>query len=107
MGALPVLFVVIAIVNIVLNYKKAADKRLEDQKKRIQMQKDARASAEAAQDVSHEGICVVHAPSKAEPIQKTVVTENKVSRSRVNAKDMQRAVIMSEILNKPVSLRKE
>ncbi len=110
MGILPVLFVVIAIVSIASNYKKAQEKRISDQKKRMETLKAMRlkekASEEkAAGDMPQKKPAALHETPVAQAVERIKIPDIRPVRSRVSAGDMRNAVIMAEILNKPVSLR--
>ena len=105
MGILPVLFVVIVIVNIALNYKKAQEKRMQDMRKRMENKKNMSQNENAAEKKPQKSITFAPETPSIKTIQIAKTPENKPVRSRVNVKDIKKAVIMAEILNKPVSLR--
>ncbi len=105
MGVIPVLFVVIAIVSIASNYKKAQEKRLSDQKKRMETLKAVRAKEKAAEEKPQGNPAVVREMPAMQTIKRTNPSDTRLVSSRVNAQEIRKAVIMSEILNKPVSLR--
>lgn len=105
MGILPVLFVIIAIATVLANYNKIAKQRLEDQKKRMEM----RASAEPADDRNE---AIYKKPAKttfaaSEPIERIHLNPAPKCAPGVSVKKMREAVILSEILDKPVSLREK
>ena len=105
MGILPVLFVVIAIVNVALNYKKAQEKRMQDLRKRMEKKNTVPIKGNAAENKPQESISFAYETPAAQSVQRMKTPDNKPVRSRVNTDDMKKAVIMAEILNKPVSLR--
>ena len=105
MGIIPVLFVVIAIVSIASNYKKAQEKRISDQKKRMETLKAVQAKDKAAEAKKQGTAAVVREAPAMQTVKRTNPSDARLVATRVNAQEIRKAVIMSEILNKPVSLR--
>ena len=105
MGILPVLFVVIAIVSIASNYKKAQEKRISDQKKRMETLKAVRSKEKASEEKMDKKPAAMHEMPAEQTTEKIKTPGTRPARSSVNVEDMRKAVIMAEILNKPVSLR--
>lgn len=108
MNFLPVLILIIAIASIFTNYKKAAEKRIEDEKKRRIMRE---ASPKSPQDEPKRESVKAPAASaasfKTRPVQRAAAPGVHPHNARVSVKDMRKAVVMSEILSKPVSLREK
>lgn len=107
MGFMPVLLVIIVIAGVVSNYNKMARQRLEDEKKRAQK----RAEKKQPENRPAPGPTYC-APtdeniSFAQPIRRISMQPDRATAPRLSAKDLRSAVILSEILNKPVSLREK
>lgn len=112
MQGLPILFLIIAVVSIFSNYKKAAEKQRKDQKARAAaavrraagmetmaggekpVRTDDKKNAPNLNVLAFSGDRVKNAPSVA-------------AKPKISVKAMRQAVITSEILGKPVSLRDE
>ena len=108
MGILPVLLVIIAIASVVANYNKIAKQRLEDQKKRMEAKRNEKTdSVTEKSEKSYTPMSVGEPMLSRAPIQKNIVSARQTVKPRVSVKNMQNAVIMAEILNKPVSLREK
>ena len=108
MGIMPVLVVIIVIASVVSNYKKIARQRLADQKKRIQMMKNASKPEETHKSAEFQTRRTQTDAAFTEPLTQTaMLSNNQKAKPGVSVKEMQKAVIMSEILNKPVSLREK
>lgn len=112
MQGLPILFLIIAVVSIFSNYKKAAEKQQKDQK--------ARAAAAGRRAAGKETPAGVEKPAgtddkkNAPNLNVLKVSGNGLkntpsvaAKPKISAKAMRQAVITSEILGKPVSLRDE
>lgn len=105
MGILPVLLVIVAIASVVMNYNKIAKQRLEDEMKRVQRRRNAAGNPEPAAEARvAQGITNASAPRTE---KESGLRETNTPKPRVSVKDMKSAVIMAEILNKPVSLREK
>lgn len=107
MGILPVLLVIIAIVSVVSNYNKIAKQRLEDQRKRMEKKQSAKKHPAAEKENIPYSPRSVPDPTLSQPILRKTAPVRETVKPRVSVKSMQNAVIMAEILNKPVSLRKK
>lgn len=107
MGIVPVLFVIIVIASVAANYNKVAKQRLEDQRKRMQMRQNASNPPKTQEKAGFETRRSSIDVKLAEPIQKTCMPLNQKARPAVSVKNMQSAVIMAEIINKPVSIREK
>ena len=110
MEVLPILFLIIAIFSVVNRYKKAGARRAFAQKMRA-ARRDFPKRDELIQveNVSSEKIEKAHdviRPLNNE-IKKADAPIKSPSKAKLTVKDARRAVIMSEILSKPVSLRDE
>lgn len=111
MQGLPILFLIIAVVSIFSNYKKAAEKQQKDQKAR------AAAGRRAAGKETPAGVeKPVRTDDKKNAPNLNVLkvsgnglknTPSVAAKPKISAKAMRQAVITSEILGKPVSLRDE
>ena len=105
MGMLPVLLVIVAIASVVMNYNKIARQRLQDEMKRAQRRRNAASNpAPAAEIKAARAIDSAPAPGMKKA---DIVREANTPKPRVSVKNMKNAVIMAEILNKPVSLREK
>ncbi len=105
MGILPVLIIIIVIASVVSNYNKIAKQRMADEKKRAEKRQSKKNAINAEGNVNRQARPTVTEMTFSEPIQKVVASSR--PSPRVSAKEMQRAVITAEILNKPVSLREK
>lgn len=107
MGILPVLLIIIVFASIFANYNKIAKQRLEDHKKRMASRQNAGNAVQADGNGSRPVRQAVRENASSEPAQKTLVAPVQPVKPAVSASDMKRAVVMAEILNKPVSMREK
>ena len=105
MGIVPVLFVIMVIASVVANYRKAAQQRILDEKRRLEKRKKTDLSKDPREEVQIRTQPSVQIPPYAPAMKKKGADRAPSVKPNVSAKSMRNAVIMAEILNKPVSLR--
>ena len=105
MGIMPVLFVIIVIASVLTNYRKAARQRILDEKRRLEKRKKTELAKDSKEEVRIRTQPSVQAPPFAPAVKKTGVDRAPSVKPHVSLNRMRDAVIMAEILNKPVSLR--
>ncbi len=105
MGIVPVLFVIIVIASVVANYRKAAQQRILDEKRRLEKRKKMELAKNAKEEVQIRTQPSVQIPPYAPAVKKKGADRAPSAKTHVSLNRMRDAVIMAEILNKPVSLR--
>lgn len=105
MGIVPVLFVIMVIASVVANYRKAAQQRILDEKRRLEKRKKADLSKDPREEIQIRTQPSVQIPPYAPAVKKKGADRAPSAKPHVSLNRMRDAVIMAEILNKPVSLR--
>lgn len=107
MEGLPILLLIIAVASVFTNYKKAAEQRMQNEKKRMEKRKNANSGLNPKQETRIQTQPAAAKVYDVKPVQKVSVQTASPAKPRVTARDMKSAVIMAEILNKPVSIREK